>query len=194
MAERVVRTITRATLQRGPCMSNRGKSAGSIRCLCIFYNNCITGTCMTFKMEVKVTEYNSHSGAIRWRISKSHNWASFASSNQFRDIHISNFVTLQYRSSSLHKIFASIGAIRGKHITYYLMAVVMYAFSTFTCKNSHLKSLTLEVEVSVTKYNIRNGPIHRWISTSITIISDHFFTSSHRFRGIHISAFVTLQM
>ena len=48
--------------------------------------------------------------------------------------------------------------------------------------------------VKVTEYNIRNGSIRWKISTSIKVILDRVFSSSHRFRDIHISKFVTLKM
>ena len=36
-----------------------------------FYTKCMTRKCLTFKMKVKITEYNVYNGVIRWRISTS---------------------------------------------------------------------------------------------------------------------------
>ena len=77
---------------------------------------------------------------------KSHTWALFACSHRFRAIHISKFVILKMwkgRSMSWRTTFA-VAAIDIKHLTSYLMAIVMFAvFQLFTCHESRFKSFTL---------------------------------------------------
>ena len=40
-----------------------------MRCMCIFYNKCISIICFTLKILVKVMQYNIHNGITRWEIS-----------------------------------------------------------------------------------------------------------------------------
>ena len=68
----------------------------SVACA-IFYSKCITRTCLTLKIKIKVTEYNIYNSPIRWKISTSIKviLIIFASSRRFQNIHISKLVTLK---------------------------------------------------------------------------------------------------
>ena len=69
---------TRATLWRGSCESRQicwRQTAANLletnRASTLFYSKCIIRKCLTFKIKVKITEYNIHNSPIRWQISTS---------------------------------------------------------------------------------------------------------------------------
>ena len=124
--------------------ASRGKYAGDIRCLPIFYNKRITRKCLTLKTKVMVVEYNIRNGPIRWQISTSmkviveHYLLALA---VFEILAFQNSWPWKCRSRSWRPPLA-VALLDGKYLTSYLV-VIVFQFPTFTCQKSNLKSLTL---------------------------------------------------
>ena len=98
---------------------------------CTFFNSqCITRKCLTLKMKVKVTEYNIRNGSIRWQISFSIKVILEHFSLAPSIFEIFTFQNLWQRKCRL-KLWCTTFAVPpfdGKYQTFYLMAIVMFAF------------------------------------------------------------------
>ena len=106
---------------------------------------------------------------------KNHIRAYLVSSNRFRDIHITNFVTLKMLDNVMMNSIRS-GPFDCKYLSQSCgnSNVCILHFSSVYLSNSQLESLTLKIYGKIMEYIIRNDLVRWQISTCINFIFEHF--------------------
>ena len=112
----------------GGSRASRGKSAGDIRSQRNFYDKCITRKCLTFKMKVKDTEYTNRNDPIWWQI-----LTSIKVIFKHISLALTVFQKFTFQISWTWKCSSkswctTLAVFDDKHLTSYLMAIVMFAF------------------------------------------------------------------
>ena len=138
-----------------------------------------------------ITKYNMRNSETNINVSKSHNLYFYDGSHRFRDINISHFFTLkievkvtEYNIRNCHSVVkTSLYRNHSAHFTLALTVSEILRFEMFDTENLGQGQ----------EYNIHNGPIWWWTSTSISH-NWAFVASFQRYPYLIISNCVILKM